>query len=140
MFPVDQSHCSMESSFYDWRGALLIFGHGSAGKITLDQGEGTLPLLSCRYVRSGGRQHLCVFLLPNRCWYLPCLSGRAAALLVFWIEFITQMRKRKERIDLSLEDEVASSLRPRVAGMDALLSSIADLIHRARNPAAYQAS
>jgi len=63
--------------------------------------------------------------------------GSVAALPAF-IEFITEMRKRKERIDLSLEDEVASSLRPRVAGMDDLLTSIADLIDRARNPAAYQ--
>jgi energy-coupling factor transporter ATP-binding protein EcfA2 len=60
--------------------------------------------------------------------------GSVAALPAF-IEFITEMRKR---IDLSLEDEVASTLRPRVAGMDELLSSIADLIDRARNPAAYQ--
>ena len=49
--------------------------------------------------------------------------GSVAALPAF-IEFITEMRKRKERIDLSLEDEVASSLRPRVAGMDELLTSI----------------
>jgi hypothetical protein len=63
--------------------------------------------------------------------------GSVAALPAF-IEFITELRKRKERIDLSLEDEVASSLRPRIAGMDQLLGSIADLIDRARNPAAYQ--
>jgi hypothetical protein len=53
--------------------------------------------------------------------------GSVAALPAF-IEFITEMRKRKERIDLSLEDEVVSTLRPRVAGMDDLLNSIADLI------------
>ena len=50
------------------------------------------------------------------------------------------MRKRKERIDLSLEDEVANNFRG--LGLRAwelkLLSSIADLIDRARNPAAYQ--
>ena len=63
--------------------------------------------------------------------------GSVAALPAF-IEFVTEVRKRKERIDLSLEDEVASTLRPRVAGMDDLLTSIADLIDRARNPAAYQ--
>jgi hypothetical protein len=63
--------------------------------------------------------------------------GSVAALPAF-IEFITEYRKRKERIDLSLEDELVSTLRPRVAGMDELLSSIADLIDRARNPAAYQ--
>jgi hypothetical protein len=63
--------------------------------------------------------------------------GSVAALPAF-IEFVTEVRKRKERIDLSLEDEVVSTLRPRVAGMDDLLNSIADLIDRARNPAAYQ--
>jgi energy-coupling factor transporter ATP-binding protein EcfA2 len=63
--------------------------------------------------------------------------GSVAALPAF-IEFVTEVRKRKERIDLSLEDELVSSLRPRLAGMDDLLNSIADLIDRARNPAAYQ--
>ncbi len=63
--------------------------------------------------------------------------GSVAALPAF-IEFVTEVRKRKERIDLSLEDELVNTLRPRIAGMDALLSSIADLIDRARNPAAYQ--
>jgi hypothetical protein len=63
--------------------------------------------------------------------------GSVAALPAF-IEFVTELRKRKERIDLSLEDEMVSTLRPRIAGMDDLLNSIADLIDRARNPAAYQ--
>ena len=62
--------------------------------------------------------------------------GSAAALPVL-IEFITERRKRKERIDLSLEDEPVSALHPRLAGMDGLLDSIADLIDRARNPAVY---
>jgi hypothetical protein len=62
--------------------------------------------------------------------------GSAAALPAL-IEFIGERRKRKERIDLSLEDEPVSSLHPRLAGMDALLESIADLIDRARNPAVY---
>ena len=53
------------------------------------------------------------------------------------IEFIVERRKRKERIGLSLEDEPVSSLHPRLAGMDALLASIADLIDRARNPSLY---
>jgi energy-coupling factor transporter ATP-binding protein EcfA2 len=63
--------------------------------------------------------------------------GSVAALPAFF-EFITELRKRKERIDLSLEDELVSTLRPRLAGMDPLLNNIADLIDRARNPAAYQ--
>lgn len=63
--------------------------------------------------------------------------GSAAALPAL-IEFIAERRKRKERIDLSLEDEPVSSLHPRLAGMDALLESIADLIDRARNPPIYR--
>jgi hypothetical protein len=63
--------------------------------------------------------------------------GSVAALPAFF-EFVTELRKRKERIDLSLEDEDAKDLRPRLAGMDQLLDNIADLIDRARNPAAYQ--
>ncbi len=63
--------------------------------------------------------------------------GSVAALPSF-IEFITELRKRKERIDLSLEDEAVDQLHPRLAGMDALLTSIEDLVDRARFPQAYQ--
>lgn len=76
-------------------------------------------------------------LITEQLLVVAVFVGSVAALPAF-IEFITEMRKRKERIDLSLEDEVASTLRPRVAGVDNLLSSIADLIDRARTPAAYQ--
>ncbi len=54
------------------------------------------------------------------------------------IEFIAERRKRRERIGLSLEDEPVSSLHPRLAGMDGLLESIADLIDRARSPSLYR--
>jgi hypothetical protein len=63
--------------------------------------------------------------------------GSVAALPSF-IEFISGVRKRKERIDLSLEDEAVAELHPRLAGMDDLLTSIEDLVDRARFPAAYQ--
>ena len=63
--------------------------------------------------------------------------GSVAALPSF-IEFISGVRKRKERIDLSLEDEEVNQLHPRLAGMDELLASIEDLVDRARFPAAYQ--
>jgi len=63
--------------------------------------------------------------------------GSVAALPSF-IEFISGVRKRKERIDLSLEDEDVNLLHPRLAGMDDLLASIEDLVDRARFPAAYQ--
>ncbi len=63
--------------------------------------------------------------------------GSVAALPAF-IEFVSEFRKRKERINLSLEEEPVSALHPRLAGMDDLLDSIADLVDRARNPGAYQ--
>ena len=68
---------------------------------------------------------------------LATIIGSVAALPAF-IEFITEARKRKSRIDLSLEDEEVSQLSPRLAGMDELLISIEDLVDRARFPAAYQ--
>ena len=63
--------------------------------------------------------------------------GSVAALPAF-IEFVSEFRKRKERIHLSLEEEPVSALHPRLAGMDDLLESIADLVDRARHPDAYQ--
>src|SRR5208337_695684 len=42
------------------------------------------------------------------------------------------------RVCLSLEDVPVNSLSPRLAGLDHLLESIADLVDRARTPAAYQ--
>src|SRR6201996_1360513 len=65
------------------------------------------------------------------------IIGSVAALPSF-IEFITERRKRRERIDLSLEDEAVEQLHPRLAGMDELLRSIEDLVDRARFPQAYQ--
>ena len=63
--------------------------------------------------------------------------GSVAALPAF-IEFVSEYRKRKERINLSLDEEPVSALHPRLAGMDDLLESIADLVDRARHPAVYQ--
>jgi hypothetical protein len=68
---------------------------------------------------------------------LATIIGSVAALPSF-IEFISGVRKRRERIDLSLEDEPVEMLTPRLAGMDELLRSIEDLVDRARNPDAYQ--
>jgi len=68
---------------------------------------------------------------------LATIIGSVAALPSF-IEFITGVRKRRERIDLSLEDEAVDQLHPRLAGMDDLLNSIEDLVDRARFPSAYQ--
>lgn len=53
------------------------------------------------------------------------------------VDFLVDRRKRKERIALSIDDVEVSSLQPRLAGMDAVLASIADLIDRCKSPAAY---
>ncbi len=62
----------------------------------------------------------------------------SVAMLPGFFEFVTERRKTKERIDLSLEDEAVEALRPRLAGMDALLESIEDLVDRARHPEVYE--
>lgn len=67
---------------------------------------------------------------------LATIIGSVAALPSF-IEFISELRKRRERIDLSLEDEDVNQLHPRLAGLDELLQSVEDLIDRARFPEAY---
>lgn len=61
----------------------------------------------------------------------------AVATLPTLIEFLIERRKRRERIALSIDDVEACTLSPRVAGMDNLLQSIADLVDRVRNPRAY---
>ena len=76
-------------------------------------------------------------LLTEEILVLATIVGSIAALPAF-IEFVTDLRKRRERVYLSLEDVPVSSLSPRLAGMDHLLESIADLVDRARTPAAYQ--
>jgi len=76
-------------------------------------------------------------LLTEEFLVFATVVGSIATLPTF-IEFISEIRKRRERIYLSLEDVPVSSLNPRLAGLDALVDSIADLIDRARNPAAYK--
>jgi hypothetical protein len=76
-------------------------------------------------------------LLTEEILVLATIVGSIAALPAF-IDFITERRKRRERVYLDLEDVPVSSLRPRLAGLDDLLESIADLIDRARTPSAYQ--
>lgn len=61
----------------------------------------------------------------------------AAATLPALFEFLVERRKRKERIALSLDDVAIADLDVRLAGIDNLLSDIADLIDRARHPEAY---
>jgi hypothetical protein len=76
-------------------------------------------------------------LLTEEFLVLATIVGSIAALPAF-IEFMTERRKRRERVYLDLDDVPVSSLRPRLAGLDDLLESIADLVDRARNPAAYE--
>jgi hypothetical protein len=76
-------------------------------------------------------------LLTEQLLVFATVIGSLAALPSF-IEFVTEVRKRKERIDLSLEDEPVDTLRPRLAGMSALLASIEDLVDRARHPEVYE--
>ncbi len=76
-------------------------------------------------------------LLTEELLVLATIVGSIAALPAF-IEFISERRKRRERLDLTLEDVPVSGLRPRLAGLEQLLESIADLVDRARAPAAYR--
>jgi hypothetical protein len=76
-------------------------------------------------------------LLTEEILVLATIVGSVAALPAF-IEFVSDLRKRRERVYLSLEDVPVAGLRPRLAGLDSLLDSIADLVDRARTPAAYQ--
>jgi len=76
-------------------------------------------------------------LLTEEILVLATIVGSVAALPAF-IEFVSDRRKRRERVYLSLEDVPVSSLSPRLAGLDKLLAGIADLVDRARTPAAYQ--
>ena len=76
-------------------------------------------------------------LITEQLLVFATVVGSVGALPSF-IEFMTERRKRKERIDLSLEDEAVESLRPRLAGMDELLGSIEDLVDRARHPEVYE--
>lgn len=67
---------------------------------------------------------------------LTGIIGAVAALPVL-IEFLLERAKKRERIALSLEVENVADLQVTLAGCDALLQDIADLIDRARQPAAY---
>jgi len=75
--------------------------------------------------------------ISNNLFLIATIVATIAALPTL-IEFLVERRKRKERIDLSIEDEPTISLQPRLAGFDGLLEDIADLIDRAANPSKYQ--
>ena len=62
----------------------------------------------------------------------------AIVLLPILLEFISERRKRRHAVELSLEIEDVSTLEPRLAGIDDLRDDIRDLIDRARHPEAYK--
>ncbi len=61
----------------------------------------------------------------------------SVASLPFLIDFLSERRKRRERLDVALEDVPVAELHPRLAGMDTLLANISDLVDRACHPEAY---
>jgi hypothetical protein len=75
-------------------------------------------------------------LLTEEILVLATIVGTIAALPAL-IDFVSERRKRRQRVDLNLDDVAVGSLKPRVAGLDPLLESIADLVDRARTPSAY---
>lgn len=77
-----------------------------------------------------------VTLLNEQLLLIATVIGAIAALPML-LDYISEQRKRRDRIALALEDEATSAVRPRLAGMDALLADIADLVDRAGHPEAY---
>jgi hypothetical protein len=67
---------------------------------------------------------------------LATVVGSIAALPAL-IEFVVDRRKRRERIDFSIEDEEVARLTPRCAGYDSVFNDNADLIAAVRDPLAY---
>jgi hypothetical protein len=76
-------------------------------------------------------------LLTEQLILVATIVGAIAALPPL-IEFLVERRKRRERIELSLDDEPVAQLSVRLAGMDGVLAEVSDLIDRAANPAAYR--
>lgn len=75
-------------------------------------------------------------LVTEQLLVLATLVGAIAAMPVL-MDYLADRRKRRERVELSLDDVSVAELKPRLAGMDGLLASIADLIDRARRPERY---
>lgn len=81
-------------------------------------------------------QSTSVELVTNQLLLLATIVGAIAALPAL-IEFVVARRKRQERVQLSMDDEVVSEKPERLAGYDGLLDDIADLIDRAKHPSSY---
>jgi len=61
----------------------------------------------------------------------------AVVLLPVLLEFISERRKRRNAVNLSLEIIDVATINPQLAGLSETLAEMADLIDRARHPAAY---
>jgi hypothetical protein len=99
-----------------------------------------LALLACttsRFAFAQGDEDGEAFTLVTEQIILLATVVGAVATLPALIEFLIDRRKRKERIALSLDDVAVADLDVRLAGLDHLLTDIADLIDRAKNPEAY---
>lgn len=78
-----------------------------------------------------------VELVTNQLLLLATIVGAIAALPAL-IQFVVDLRKRRERIALSLEDEATPARPIELAGLEETIADISDLIDRAAYPAAYR--
>jgi hypothetical protein len=78
-----------------------------------------------------------VELVTNQLLLLATVVGAIAALPAL-IQFVVDMKKRRERIALSLEDEPTPHKAIALAGLDETIADIADLVDRAAYPEAYR--
>lgn len=78
-----------------------------------------------------------VELVTNQLLLLATVVGSIAALPAL-IQFVLDWRKRRERLDLAIEDAPTPSSPIRVVGLDHLLADIADLVDRAAHPEHYR--
>jgi hypothetical protein len=95
-----------------------------------------IPVVCCPPMLAMFADNDTALLLTEEVLVLATIVGSIAAMPPL-IEFISERRKLRHRLSLTLEDVPVNSLRPRLAGLDHLLESIADLIDRARTPSAY---
>lgn len=78
-----------------------------------------------------------VELVTNQLLLLATIVGSIAALPAL-IQFVLDWRKRRERLDLAIEDTPCPSPPVRLVGLDPLLADIADLVDRAAHPERYR--
>ncbi|MBI3269248.1 MAG: hypothetical protein HYZ53_09520 [Planctomycetes bacterium] len=105
-------------------GLLVVWACAAVARVACaaeTSGEGSAPLVS---------------FVSEQLLLLATIVGSIAALPAL-IEFLSERKKRRERMALCLDDEPVEGLSPCVAGMDELVAGMADLLDRAGHPAAY---